>query len=149
MNISNKNINKKKQTQPQGQSSAAPAAIKAKTIKLGVDVHLDLFVVTRIIDGSTPQPAQRFKPVEFLLWCAKQRSSPEIRIPGLPPSPLHVYATAHSKLGKSTPEYVRQVMTSGKDSADGVLIYCHQDPKLDPEKYQIIKELFGQWPPKE
>src|ERR1035441_7791281 len=72
MNISNKNINKKKQTQPQGQSSAAPAAIKAKTIKLRVDVHLDLFVFTRITDGSTPQPAQRFKPAQFLLWCAKQ-----------------------------------------------------------------------------
>src|ERR1035441_4494728 len=71
MNISNKNINKKKQAQPQGRSSAAPAASKAKTIKLGVDVHLALFVVTRIIDGSTPQPAQRFKPAQFLLWCAK------------------------------------------------------------------------------
>src|ERR1017187_2761176 len=77
MNISNKNINKKKQPQPQGQSSAAPAAIKAKTIKLGVDVHLDLFVVTRIIDGSTPQPAQRFKPEEFLPWCVKQLTQAE------------------------------------------------------------------------
>src|ERR1039458_9319336 len=77
MNISNKNINKKKQTQPQGQSSAAPAATKAKTIKLGVDVHLALFVVTRIIDGSTPQPAQRFKPGPFLLWCARQLRQPQ------------------------------------------------------------------------
>jgi hypothetical protein len=65
------------------------------------------------------------------------------------PIVIDVYATAHSKLGKSTPEYVRQVMTSGKDSSDGVLIYCHQDPKLDPEKYQIVKELFGQWSPKD
>jgi transposase len=72
MNRSNNNTNSKKQTQPQPQPSAAPAPTKAKTIKLGVDVHLDLFVVTRIIDGGSPQPAQRFKPVEFLLWCAKQ-----------------------------------------------------------------------------
>ena len=72
MKTSNKNINSKKQTQSQGQAPAAPAASKAKTIKLGVDVHLALFVVTRLIDGSTPQPAQRFKPKEFLLWCAKQ-----------------------------------------------------------------------------
>jgi hypothetical protein len=64
------------------------------------------------------------------------------------PIVIDVYATAHSTLGKSTPEYVRQVMTSGKDCADGVLIYCHQDPRLDPEKYQIIKKLFGAWSPK-
>jgi transposase len=26
----------------------------------------------RVIDGTTPQPPQRFKPVEFMVWCAKQ-----------------------------------------------------------------------------
>jgi len=77
MKTSNKKTNSKKQTQPQRQSAAAPATAKAKTIKLGIDVHLDLFVVTRIIDGSTPQPAQRFKPVEFMLWCAKQLTQAE------------------------------------------------------------------------
>ena len=45
---------------------------KAKTIKLGVDVHLDRFVVVRIIDGGAPQPPQRFSPMEFMLWVAKQ-----------------------------------------------------------------------------
>jgi len=35
-------------------------------------VHLGLYVVVRVIDGGTPQPPQRFKPVDFLLWCAKQ-----------------------------------------------------------------------------
>lgn len=45
---------------------------KAKTIKLGIDVHLDRYVVVRILDGGTPQPPQRFKPVEFVLWAAKQ-----------------------------------------------------------------------------
>jgi hypothetical protein len=58
---------------------------------------------------------------------------------------IDVYATAHSRLGKSTPEYVRQVMTFGHENADGVMVYCHQDPKANPEKYRIIKELFGQW----
>ncbi len=58
---------------------------------------------------------------------------------------IDVYATAHSTLGRSTPEYVRQVMTSGKSCADGVLVYCHQDPVLNPEKYQIIKQLFTAW----
>jgi hypothetical protein len=58
---------------------------------------------------------------------------------------IDVYASAHSSLGKSTPEYVRQVMTAGRGSADGVMVYCHQDPKLFPEKYQIVKELFTGW----
>jgi hypothetical protein len=26
----------------------------------------------RVIDGGSPQPPQRFKPPEFMLWCAKQ-----------------------------------------------------------------------------
>jgi hypothetical protein len=42
-----------------------------------LDGHQDLFVVTRIIDGSTPQPAQRFKPAELLLWCARQLTQAE------------------------------------------------------------------------
>src|SRR5277367_5018919 len=74
--MNNKKQNSKEQTQPQPQPSAGgPAAAvprKAKTIKLGVDVHLGLYVVVRVIDGGTPQPPQRFKPVDFLPWCARQ-----------------------------------------------------------------------------
>jgi len=58
---------------------------------------------------------------------------------------IDVYATAHSRLGDSTPEYVRRVMTAAKQCADGVHIYCHQDKKRNPEKYAIIKELFHSW----
>jgi transposase len=29
-------------------------------------------VVVRVIDGQTPQPPQRFRPKDFLPWCAKQ-----------------------------------------------------------------------------
>jgi len=58
---------------------------------------------------------------------------------------VDVYATRHSRLGDSTPEYVRQVMEAGRRSADGVLIYCHQDKVRSPEKYQVIKELFHTW----
>jgi transposase len=47
-------------------------APKAKTIKLGVDVHLDRYVVVRLIEGGTPQPPQRFDPAGFLLWVARQ-----------------------------------------------------------------------------
>src|ERR1019366_9091961 len=72
----NKIINNKKRPQPQpptpdrGTTAAPPG--KAKTIKLGVDVHLGLYVVVRVIDGGTPQPPQRFRPVDFLTWCARQ-----------------------------------------------------------------------------
>jgi hypothetical protein len=58
---------------------------------------------------------------------------------------IDVYASAHSKLGPSTAEYVRQVMTLGRENADGVLVYCHQDPNTSAEKYEIIKELFTKW----
>ncbi len=51
---------------------SAQRIVKAKTIKLGIDVHLDRYVVVRILDGGTPQPPQRFAPPEFMLWVAKQ-----------------------------------------------------------------------------
>jgi transposase len=74
--MNNKKVTAKKQSQPQPQlparGSAQPAPKKAQRIKLGIDVHLDLYVVVRVIDGATPQPPQRFKPQEFMLWCAKQ-----------------------------------------------------------------------------
>jgi hypothetical protein len=58
---------------------------------------------------------------------------------------LDIYATAHSRLGATTPEYVEEAMVAGKRSADGVMIYCHQDPDKNREKYQIIKRQFGAW----
>ena len=58
---------------------------------------------------------------------------------------LDVYATAHSRLGASTPAYVEQVMAQGKAVTDGVLVYCHQHQNDNPEKYGIIKRLFTQW----
>ena len=41
-------------------------------IKLGIDVHLDRYVVVRQIDGAAPQPPQRFSPRQFLEWAKKQ-----------------------------------------------------------------------------
>jgi hypothetical protein len=61
------------------------------------------------------------------------------------PVVLDIYATAHSRLGATTPEYVEAAMLAGKRAADGVMIYCHQDPAKNPEKYQIIKRLFRSW----
>jgi len=58
---------------------------------------------------------------------------------------VDVYASRHSSLGDSTPEYVREVMTAARQSADGVMIYCHQNPIAQAEKFGVIKELFGAW----
>ena len=41
---------------PSGESGPPPHQI----IKLGIDVHLDCYVVVRQIDGGAPQPPQRF-----------------------------------------------------------------------------------------
>jgi transposase len=70
MITSNKNKLSKKRNPRQG--STELVAPKAKTIKLGVDVHLDRYVVVRLIEGGTPQPPQRFDPAGFLLWVARQ-----------------------------------------------------------------------------
>ena len=61
------------------------------------------------------------------------------------PIVLDIYATAHSRLGATTPEYVEQAMVAGKRAADGVMIYCHQNPEKNLEKYQIIRQLFRRW----
>jgi hypothetical protein len=61
-----------------GSGVVSPAGAKEKgprtygVIKLGVDVHLDRYVVVRQIDGGAPQPAQRFTPAQFLEWTKKQ-----------------------------------------------------------------------------
>jgi hypothetical protein len=61
------------------------------------------------------------------------------------PVVLDIYATAHSRLGATTPEYVEEAMIAGQHAADGVMIYCHQDPVKNQKKYEIIKRLFRSW----
>ena len=43
-----------------------------QVIKLGIDVHLDRYVVVRQIDAGAPQQPQRFRPTAFLEWAKKQ-----------------------------------------------------------------------------
>jgi transposase len=45
---------------------------KAGVIKIAIDMHLSNYRVVRQIDHSNPEPAQKFKPVAFFLWLAKQ-----------------------------------------------------------------------------
>jgi len=56
-----------------------------------------------------------------------------------------VYASSHSRLGGSTVEYVQEVVKRGLRCCDGVLIYCHQNPIKNAEKYQVIKTEFHNW----
>jgi len=58
---------------------------------------------------------------------------------------LDVYATAHSRLGASTTAYVEEVVRRGLGCCDGVLIYCHQDPVANAEKYRVIRSEFHNW----
>lgn len=58
---------------------------------------------------------------------------------------LDIYATAHSKLGATTPEYVEEAMLAGRRAADGVMIYCHQNPKTNAAKFEIVKRQFSAW----
>jgi transposase len=63
-------------TEPTSNNSevrAEQAASKQhQTIKLGLDVHADTIVVVRILDHSTPQPAQTFTPAKFRDWVKTQ-----------------------------------------------------------------------------
>ena len=54
-------------------SQPAPQGVKPhRLIKLGVDVHWREQVVVRQIDGTSPQPPQRFAPDAFVAWAKKQ-----------------------------------------------------------------------------
>jgi len=58
-------------------STKPETATKAKCIKLGVDVHADSYRVVRQFDHATPQPAQKFTPMGFLVWAKKQLEQAE------------------------------------------------------------------------
>jgi hypothetical protein len=90
-------------------------------------------------DSTPPGNLQNADHVQAEVKALRQRFGKKM------PIILDVYATAHSRLGASTPAYVEQVMVQGKPVADGVLVYCHQHEKDNPEKYAIIKRLFTEW----
>src|SRR6267142_3281100 len=45
------------------------------TIKMGIDVHQDFYVVVEQVGGTNPKPAQRFHKQAFLHWAAKLKQS--------------------------------------------------------------------------
>jgi hypothetical protein len=62
--------------------------------------------------------------------------------PGLPVI-IDIYASRHSTLGDSTADYVTDVLAAGRLHADGVLIYCHQNPASQPAKYAALRRGFA------
>jgi hypothetical protein len=44
------------------------------TIKLGIDVHQESYVVVMQEGGSNPKPPQRFEKQAFLYWASKLRA---------------------------------------------------------------------------
>src|SRR6266496_5267927 len=44
------------------------------SIKLGIDVHQDFYVVVKQEEGSNPKPAQRFRKEAFVHWAAKLKN---------------------------------------------------------------------------
>ncbi|ULQ52114.1 neutral/alkaline non-lysosomal ceramidase N-terminal domain-containing protein [Flavihumibacter fluvii] len=59
---------------------------------------------------------------------------------------IDIYATGHSAYGESSAAYVEELIRAGRKSADGVMIYCHQDPAKYPEKYQVLRKGFAAKP---
>ena len=53
---------------------------------------------------------------------------------------LDVYASRHSKMGDTTPEYVERVMRVGREHADGVMVFRHQTPGTP--KWEIVSTSF-------
>jgi transposase len=45
------------------------------TIKVGIDVHQDFYVVVEQVEGNNPKPPQRFAKAAFLHWAAKLKQS--------------------------------------------------------------------------
>src|SRR5687767_7642468 len=60
--------------------AAAPAAAGHQprtapaTIKLGVDIHQEFYVVVAQYDHATPQPPRRLRPEEFVAWVERLRA---------------------------------------------------------------------------
>ncbi len=114
-------------------NAAAASVATAKphqVIKLGVDVHLDRYVVVRQIDGGAPQPAQRFSPQQFLVWVKKQTELAEKVYSCYEAGPFGY--SLHRKLGtlgvtnyvvrpRDWDEYGQKVKTDKRDAKQLVL----------------------------
>src|SRR5882762_8026955 len=69
-------------------STTTQTAVKAKCIKLGIDVHANSYRVVRQFDHATPQPAQKFTSKDFLVWAKKQLALGEALWLPITPDPI-------------------------------------------------------------
>jgi hypothetical protein len=74
--------------------------------------------------------------VESEIKTLRERLGPEM------PIVLDIYASAHSRLGATTPEYVEKAVADGLRTADGMMIYTHRTVETDGAKREAIKRLF-------
>lgn len=58
---------------------------------------------------------------------------------------VDVYASRHSSLNETTPEYIERAMRAGKKASDGVLIYTHPDKQQAAAKFASIEKVFHEW----
>ncbi len=56
---------------------------------------------------------------------------------------LSVYSSGHHEYGNPTTEYISNVIQSGIQNADGVMVYRHPSPKWDAEKYKAVKAAIA------
>jgi hypothetical protein len=87
-----------------------------------------------------PQQLCGFLCLFLLLPCAEGKQ--QHRRPGLKGTYGAYGAPPRQQLPAASVEYVKTVLDLGKRYADGVLIYCHQDPVRAAGKYNIIKAGF-------
>lgn len=76
--------------------------------------------------------------VESEIKTLRERLGPQM------PIVLDIYASAHSRLGATTPEYVEKAVADGLRVADGMMIYTHRTVETDVAKHDAIKRLFGE-----
>jgi hypothetical protein len=57
---------------------------------------------------------------------------------------VDIYASRHTSLNETTPEYIARAMRAGKKASDGVLIYTHPN-KQQAAKFASVKKVFHEW----
>lgn len=145
--MNNQKTTTEKPTGKQASNGDPTPPRQAKTIKLGIDVHADRYVVVRLIDGGTPQPPQGFTPEAFPAWAQKQLALAEQVFTCYEAGPfgygLHRTLT---KLGLSNlvvrprdwDEYGKQVKTDKRD-AKALALHLDRYVRGNQEAFCVVR----------
>jgi transposase len=118
---SNTRLAEAKQALSADTQKRSAVARKYEKILLGIDWHVEHYRVVRIIENATPEPAQRFKPGDFLLWLEKQTRQ------------AHQVYTCY-EAGAGGFELHRQIM------ARGAINYVVHPRRLDPQGRGVVTD---------